>query len=212
MQPIAYSENQREYHFTTEQPKIPKVKIVLVGDEGVGKTSLKERFLKDVFCDGVFNSIPSCESKTIDIKNKPVEVLISDQMPDRYRKMKYSHLRGTDIIFLVYDVTILDSFKNIANWKKDIELHLQDKVTILVGTKADLLSRKVVDFAEGQKLYKELDLDGFFEVSSKTFGNVDKLFRDAIGFYLDEKEKEEQKANPPPPPAPVTQSGVCRFM
>ena len=79
-------------------------------------------------------------------------------------------------IILAYDCTSEESFNNVRNWVRQIEVHAQPNVEkILIGNKADLVDKKVIETEQGLALAKEYGM-GFFETSARTGNNVNEAF------------------------------------
>ena len=79
-------------------------------------------------------------------------------------------------IILAYDCTSEESFNNVRNWVRQIEVHANSNVEkILIGNKADLIDRKVIETEQGMALAKEFGM-GFFETSARTGHNVNESF------------------------------------
>jgi len=79
-------------------------------------------------------------------------------------------------IILAYDCTSEESFNNVRNWVRQIEVHANSNVEkILIGNKADLTDRKVITTEAGMSLAKEFGMQ-FFETSARTGLNVNEAF------------------------------------
>src|SRR5688500_2716362 len=79
-------------------------------------------------------------------------------------------------IILAYDCTSEESFNNVRNWIRQIEMHANTNVEkILIGNKADLTDKKVIETEQGMALAKEFNM-GFFETSARTGHNVQESF------------------------------------
>lgn len=79
-------------------------------------------------------------------------------------------------IILAYDCTSEESFNNVRNWVRQIEVHANSNVEkILIGNKCDLTDKKVIDTEQGEALAKEYGMS-FFEASARTGLNVQEAF------------------------------------
>ncbi|XP_037494886.1 ras-related protein RABC2a isoform X2 [Jatropha curcas] len=133
-------------------------KILLIGDSGVGKSSLLVSFIS--------NSV------------EDLAPTIAGQ--ERFRTLTSSYYRNAQGIILVYDVTKRESFTNLSDvWAKEVELYCTNKdcVKMLVGNKVDIESERDVSREEGIALAKEHGCT-FFECSAKTRENVEKCFEE----------------------------------
>jgi len=150
------------------------IKLLLIGDSGVGKSCLLLRFSDDSFTTSFITTIGiDFKIKTIELDNKRIKLQIWDTAgQERFRTITTAYYRGAMGILLVYDVTDEQSFQNIRNWIRNIEQHAADNVDkILVGNKCDMISEKVVETSRGQVLADEYNIK-FFETSAKSNINV----------------------------------------
>lgn len=154
------------------------IKLLLIGDSGVGKSCLLLRFSDDSFTTSFITTIGiDFKIKTIELDGKRIKLQIWDTAgQERFRTITTAYYRGAMGILLVYDVTDEQSFQNIRNWIRNIEQHAADNVDkILVGNKCDMISEKVVETARGQALADEYSIK-FFETSAKSDINVVEAF------------------------------------
>lgn len=155
---------------------IPVYKIVIIGDSGVGKSSLLKRFANDEYCDSSAPTIGvDFQHKLIDASST-VKLQVWDTAgQERFRCVTAAYYRGADCIIIMYDITNRESFEKINYWIKQSFNASGDRriVTILVGSKCD--GDRKITTEEGIKLSKENNML-FFEVSSKTAENVSNLF------------------------------------
>lgn len=145
------------------------IKLLLIGDSGVGKSCLLLRFSDDSFTTSFITTIGiDFKIKTIELDGKRIKLQIWDTAgQERFRTITTAYYRGAMGILLVYDVTDEQSFQNIRNWIRNIEQHAADNVEkILIGNKCDMISEKVVETARGHQLADEYGIK-FFETSAK---------------------------------------------
>jgi small GTP-binding protein len=163
-------------------------KIVVIGDEYVGKSSVIQRLCTDKFRT---NSSPTIG---IDFAIKPMyigEQCIKLQIWDtagqeRYRAVTQSYYRSADLIVVCYDITNENSFNNVIKWVYDCKkLTRTDRQVpmCLVGTKADLHEERKVKKEDGQKTCKQHGFTHFEECSASTGHTIHELFR-VMGEYL----------------------------
>lgn len=155
-----------------------QIKLLMIGDSGVGKTCLLLRYANDSFSPTFITTIGiDFKIKNIEIDNKRVKLQIWDTAgQERFRTITTSYFRGAQGIVLVYDVTDRRSFESIRNWISQIQQHADVHVNkILVGNKCDMLDEKVVSTEEGKKLAEEFNML-FWETSAKNGVNVEQCF------------------------------------
>ncbi|OAY42747.1 ras-related protein RABC2a [Manihot esculenta] len=191
-------------------------KIVMIGDSGVGKSTLLLSFITGAVTD-IPNTIGvDMKMKHIKVGGKQLKLTIWDTAgQERYRTLTSSYYRDAHGIILVYDVTQKQTFTNLANiWTKEVELYSTNKdcVKILVGNKVDKESERAVSSEEGMALAKQHGFL-FLEASAKTRANVEKCFEALALKMLEElerkqqeemkrKQQEEMKKKPPEQPKP----------
>jgi len=155
------------------------IKLLLIGDSGVGKSCLLLRFSDDTFTTSFITTIGiDFKIRTVELDGKRIKLQIWDTAgQERFRTITTAYYRGAMGILLVYDVTDESSFNNIRNWMKNIEQHASDSVNrILVGNKADMdESKRAIPTSKGQALADEYGIK-FFETSAKTNQNVEQVF------------------------------------
>jgi len=155
-----------------------QIKLLMIGDSGVGKTCLLLRYANDSFSPTFITTIGiDFKIKNIEIEDKRVKLQIWDTAgQERFRTITTSYFRGAQGIVLVYDVTDRRSFESIRNWISQIQQHADVHVNkILVGNKCDMLDEKVVSTEEGAKLASEFGME-FWETSAKNDVNVEQSF------------------------------------
>ncbi|XP_052079164.1 uncharacterized protein LOC127717523 [Mytilus californianus] len=172
-----------------------KVKVVVVGDAGVGKTSLAVRFTDNSFIQHYKQTVgASFCSRALDFKDKTVVFNIWDTAgQERFRSLVPLYLRDAGIALVVYDVSSPKSFENVESWLLQLQQYgPRDLKCALIGNKVDLEDdlREVPTqegelLAEGHGLY-------FEETSAKTGEGIDKVFND-IGSVLVEGCKKEKQ-------------------
>ena len=150
-----------------------KFKIILVGEMGVGKTSMALRLIEDTFGQYTLTIGMDFHIKIINIGNKTIKIQIWDIAgSERYRKPIYRHTSG---IIIIYDISCRFSFEHIKDWIREIEFNgCTNARKILVGNKSDISEREVTK-EEGKLLADEFNMH-FFETSAKTGYNVNEAF------------------------------------
>ncbi|EHB14206.1 Ras-related protein Rab-26 [Heterocephalus glaber] len=155
------------------------LKVMLVGDSGVGKTCLLVRFKDGAFLAGTFISTVGIDfrNKVLDVDGMKVKLQIWDTAgQERFRSVTHAYYRDAHALLLLYDVTNKASFDNIQAWLTEIQEYAQDDVVLmLLGNKVDSAQERVVKREDGEKLAKEYGLP-YMETSAKTGLNVDLAF------------------------------------
>ncbi|KAJ8320914.1 hypothetical protein KUTeg_002501 [Tegillarca granosa] len=160
--------------------ELVKVKVVVVGDMAVGKTSLSVRFTEQKFEDKYMQTVgASFYVRAVELKGKKIIFQIWDTAgQERFRSLVPMYLRDTGIALLVYDVTDMASFHHVREWLKELRNSApEDAILTLVGNKIDLLSKKKVHSKEAEDFACEKGMK-FYETSAKTGENIEALFND----------------------------------
>lgn len=156
-------------------------KILLIGDSGVGKSSLLVTFISNSVEDLSPTIGVDFKIKLLTVGGKKLKLTIWDTAgQERFRTLTSSYYRGAQGIVLVYDVTRRETFTNLSDvWAKEVELYSTNQgcVKMLVGNKVDKESERVVSKEEGMTLAKELG-SLFLECSAKTRENVEQCFEE----------------------------------
>ena len=155
-----------------------QIKLMMIGDQAVGKTALLMRFAEDDFNEVLLPTIGiDFKIKTIDLAGKRVKLQIWDTAgQERFRTITQAYYRGAMGILLIYDVTNPKSWSNVRNWVRNIEGNAPQTVNkILVGNKCDLTSLRQVSTQQGEQLSREYGLK-FFETSARSNINVNDAF------------------------------------
>ncbi|CAG9310356.1 unnamed protein product [Blepharisma stoltei] len=153
------------------------IKLLVIGDSGVGKTCFLLRFSDDNFTSSHLTTIGiDFKLKTVDVEGSKIKLQIWDTAgQERFRTITQSYYKGAMGIILIYDCTDENSFNNIRNWMQQIKTHSSENVVkILVGNKCDKPDKKV-STEQGEALAKELGVK-FFEASAKSNVNVTEAF------------------------------------
>ncbi|MHA1132562.1 MAG: Rab family GTPase [Candidatus Helarchaeota archaeon] len=168
-------------------------KLVMLGDEAVGKTSLIMRHTEHRFDQNYKMTIGTDISAKLIEKEKAgtktnVYLIIWDiGGQEKYRILRESYLRGASGALLVYDVTQPASFHNIYEWAEEAERFCGEKIPmLLLGNKVDLADQRKVTLEEGNKLAEELQI-GYLETSAKSAVNVDAAFNQITELILQKK-------------------------
>jgi len=155
------------------------VKLLLIGDSGVGKSSLLVKFADDRFSPHIGQTIGmDFKVKMLDLGGRRVKLQIWDTAgQERFHTITQQYYRNAMGIILVYDVTNEESFDNIRRWAAQIAAHGAETADrMLLGNKADCdASQRAVDKERAQALANEYGIP-FMETSAKEGNNVQEAF------------------------------------
>jgi len=166
------------------------LKLVLVGDTGVGKSSLLIRFTDGIFDDSQTATIGvDFKLAMMNIARKRCKICIWDTAgQERFRTLVSSYYRGAHGIIFVYDVTRPESFHGLKAWMTEIETYLPnggaDVVKLLVGNKIDKAVDRAVSTKEGEAWARAHGML-FLESSAKSAENVKECFQEVVARVLE---------------------------
>ncbi|KKY35423.1 putative ras family protein [Diaporthe ampelina] len=161
---------------------LKKFKLVFLGEQSVGKTSLITRFMYDSF-DNMYQATIGIDflSKTMYLEDRTVRLQLWDTAgQERFRSLIPSYIRDSSVAVVVYDISRkLDakSFQNTRKWIDDVRAERgNDVIIVLVGNKTDLNDKREVTTQQGEEEAKKNNLM-FVETSAKLGHNVKTLFK-----------------------------------
>jgi len=203
---------------TAAHPSGKKYKLVFLGDQSVGKTSLITRFMYDSF-DSTYQATIGIDflSKKLSVDGEEVALQIWDTAgTERFRSLIPNYIRDLSAAVAAYDITSMASFDNIRSWINDIRQEKENVLIVLCGNKTDLAEKRRVSYEQGLRLAEELGTM-YIEASAKTGTNVKKLFRTiAVALHegvgeknTDEKPKHHIVVGSPSPDQAVGEGCSC---
>ena len=161
---------------------LPHYKLIFLGDQYVGKSSILNRFYQDKFEPDYQATIGlDFHSKNTEINGESVRLLLYDTAgQEKFKSLIPMYIRDANIILVVYDITLKDSFVHTEHWVNETkDLKREDAIFVLIGNKIDLEDKRAVttkeaeDYATGKGFI-------FHEVSAKTGERVEELFSQKI--------------------------------
>ena len=154
-------------------------KIILIGDPGVGKTSIMSKF--------ILNEFKSSYQSTLGVEFKTKELYINNTAcarlkiwdtcgQERFRSITRQYFKNSNGVFLVFDLSNKDTIKKLNIWIKDITDNIDDDCVIfLIGNKMDIKTRDISISEEAKQFANDKKLN-YYEVSAKTGSGVINVF------------------------------------
>ena len=157
------------------------LKLIIVGDHRVGKTSLALRYAKNTFQTEYIATIGvNFISKLVKVKNDLIKVQIWDTAgQERFAYVRPSYYKGANGAIVSYDITNRESFQHLPRWLHEIDVYCEDIPLVLASTKLDLEDQRQVEADEGRAFADSYNMS-FFETSSKENINVKETFETII--------------------------------
>jgi len=154
------------------------LKILLIGDTGVGKSSLLYRYSDDQYSSNYISTIGvDFKIKTFDVDDKVVKLQIWDTAgQERFKAITTSFYRGAHGIIVAFDVTSRSTFTNIKSWLYEIDRYAVANVCkVIIGNKCDMEEHRVVSYEEAKEFADFLNIE-YMECSAKDNLNVHDTF------------------------------------
>ena len=171
-----------------------KLKVVVVGDSGVGKTNLIKRFITNTFSENSKATVGvEFISKSYRINKQVFKIEIWDTAgQERYKSITAAYYKGAKGALIVYDTTQKSSYENIDKWMVEIkDKASKDMKLMIVGNKTDLKDARQVETNEALQKAKDLEAP-LMEASAKDGNNVKEAFYDLLKeMYREIKKKIE---------------------
>lgn len=155
-----------------------EVKLCLLGDSGVGKSSIVHRFVYDAFRPAMEATIGAAFlTKTVVVDGDTYKYQIWDTAgQEKYRALAPMYYRGAAAAIVVFDITRDASFQAMRSWISELQKHASPNIVLAIaGNKADLDDMREVQYSDAQQ-YAESQGAVFVETSAKTAVNIAALF------------------------------------
>ncbi|CAB4059373.1 RAB35 [Lepeophtheirus salmonis] len=167
--------------------------LLIIGDSGVGKSSLLLRFADNSFTGNYITTIGvDFKIRTLEVNGERVKLQIWDTAgQERFRTITATYYRGTHGVIVVYDVSNGESFANVKRWLHEIDQNCSSEVVsrVLVGNKNDGDTAKKVVLTEDAKRFSDQMGIRLFETSAKENFNVEEMFKSLTELVLKSKKE-----------------------
>jgi len=179
-------------------------KFILVGDTGVGKSSILLKYTEQKFTSEHNVTVGvDFRSKVFKFEDRAlIKLQIWDTAgQETFGSIVRSFYRDAAAIFLVYDVKVRESFKAVENWLDEVRINCDsDPIYILIGNQADSETEREVPYEEGVEFMKLNDISYFFETSAQNGTNIELAFQEAaqlayLKYARDKMGQSKEKAS-----------------
>lgn len=173
------------------------IKVVVVGNGAVGKSSMIQRYCKGVFTQEYKKTIGvDFLERQIDYDGEDVRLMLWDTAgQEEFDAITKAYYRGAQACVLVFSTTDRDSFKAIETWKRKVENECGKIPMVIVQNKIDLIEQAAMTKEETELLARRLKLN-FYRTSVKEDFNVSEVFRHLVGKYLDQMNEPIEESTP----------------
>jgi len=175
------------------------LKVIILGDSGVGKTSLMNQYVNNKFSNQYKATIGAdFLTKEVSVDGKQVTLQIWDTAgQERFQSLGVAFYRGADCCVLVYDLTVAKTFESLENWREDFLSQASPRDPdnfpfVVIGNKADLDSKRKVPAKQAQTWCSAKNHIPYFETSAATAVNVEEAFEEIARRAMKQEPAEEQ--------------------
>lgn len=175
--------------------QVTSMKIVLLGNSGVGKTSIVFQYVSGSSPESIKPTVGAAFfTKEISVNGRPLELLIWDTAGQEvYRGLAPMYYRSAKIAIIVFDITNSKSFDSVSYWIKELNENVDGNLTIVVcGNKIDLEEARAVSNEAVQAKVEQASAM-YVETSATTGQGIDRLFQLAIQKHLATKSDNPDK-------------------
>lgn len=180
---------------------IEEVKLCLLGDAGVGKSSIVHRFVYDAFKPTMESTIGAAFlTKSVTLDSTTYKYQIWDTAgQEKYRALAPMYYRGAAAAIIVYDITVEQTFAAVKTWVRELKQYAEsDIVLAIAGNKCDLEDLREIQFKDAMD-YAEMQRAIFVETSAKTAVNIGAMFVEiSKQFAIRRKEKGNNSSSAGP--------------
>jgi len=175
------------------------LKVIILGDSGVGKTCLMNQYVNNKFTNQYKATIGAdFLTKEVTIDDKTVTLQIWDTAgQERFQSLGVAFYRGADCCVLVYDLTVPKSFESLESWREDFLVQASPRDPdnfpfVVIGNKADLTDKRKVPGTKAQSWCNSKNGIPYKETSAATAENVEAAFIEIARRALKQEPAEEQ--------------------
>ena len=172
------------------------VKLVLLGDSGVGKTSIATQYISGKAPQSVKPTIGAAfVTKSVVVDGQPIELLIWDTAGQEvYRGLAPMYYRSALIAIIVFDITRQQSYESVSYWINELKANADSRTVIVVcANKIDLEDQRSVEEELAQK-FAESQGALYASTSASSGSGIDRMFQMAVGKLLKDQASESTKA------------------
>ena len=176
----------------SEQEAQIVLKLLLLGDSSVGKTSILLKYISNKFDESSISTVGvDYMDKIIDYNKFKIKLQIWDTSgEEKFRTITKNFYRNADGLLVVFDLTKKESYDHIRSWINEAKENNDKLKTILIGNKLDLKDERIVT-NEVAKQFAEKNNLKYIETSAKDGTNINESFQAIIDLLFDGKSSEE---------------------
>jgi len=176
----------------SEQEAQIVLKLLLLGDSSVGKTSILLKYISNKFDDSSISTVGvDYMDKIIDYNKFKIKLQIWDTSgEEKFRTITKNFYRNADGLLVVFDLTKKESYDHIRSWINEAKENNDKLKTLLIGNKLDLKDERIVAIDVAKQFAEKNNLK-YIETSAKDGTNINESFQAIIDLLFDGKSSEE---------------------
>ena len=176
----------------SEQEAQIVLKLLLLGDSSVGKTSILLKYISNKFDESSISTVGvDYMDKIIDYNKFKIKLQIWDTSgEEKFRTITKNFYRNADGLLVVFDLTKKESYNHIKSWINEAKENNDKLKTILIGNKLDLKDERIVTIDVAKQFAEKNNLK-YIETSAKDGTNINESFQAIIDLLFDGKSSEE---------------------
>ena len=176
----------------SEQEAQIVLKLLLLGDSSVGKTSILNNYISNKFDESSISTVGvDYMDKIIDYNKFKIKLQIWDTSgEEKFRTITKNFYRNADGLLVVFDLTKKESYDHIKSWINEAKENNDKLKTILIGNKLDLKDERIVAIDVAKQFAEKNNLK-YIETSAKDGTNINESFQAIIDLLFDGKSSEE---------------------
>ncbi|EAY04244.1 small GTP-binding protein, putative [Trichomonas vaginalis G3] len=174
------------------------LKVVLIGDTLVGKTSIATRYVNGDFNESYKGTVAAnFLHKLVEINDYSCDLAIWDTAGQEiYRTLTPNYYRDANIAIIVFDITSMNTFKQVKSWINEVKTNVQDIIIMVVGNKHDLEANRAVSMDEANELCQSFGVE-YVETSALTGYGIDIVFETVVINYIKSMNQKSFKFDTP---------------
>merc|ERR1711871_1679712 len=207
----------KDKHKMAAPRKRTLLKVIILGDSGVGKTSLMHQYVSKKFSNQYKATIGAdFLTKEVQVEDRLVTMQIWDTAgQERFQSLGVAFYRGADCCVLVYDITTLKTFESLDSWRDEFLVQASPRDPdnfpfVVVGNKCDLENKRKVTAQRGSTWCKSKNDIPYYETSAATAANVEMAFQEIARKALSQEKPAEPMYMPETLTLGSANNGVTR--